>query len=292
MARKKLGKKDHQLVYSVVVALLILGLGYLATSNHLEDSNPFKQAAQLLTGKEEEVAIASNGSRSYDETPSQALAESVLTAKVRQKLGSQIEWTGAGSFIINGNKTALNADVSSLPYATNQTKTVRGRRVPVLANALLTKATRQYRNRNETGQGSNTYRPPGWHQLQDLSGVYDHAVDRGHLLGYALVGGLKGFDASTSNPDNIATQTAWSNQADSSQSRGQNYYESMVRRALDKHQKVRYRVRLIYDGDNLLASGSQIEAKSADGSLEFNVFIPNVQSGLTFDYKTGQVRKN
>lgn len=275
--KKKQEEKLFQSVLGLVLALiLITGANYF--SNHQQQGNR-KEAPNVQKTSMENIS-----------TPDQTLAQSVLTDQVRQELGGSIEWNNAGSFIINGNKTDLNVDVASQPYAQNQTKVVQGQLVPKIGNALLSKQTRQYKNREETGNGTTNWVPAGWHQVRHLAGDYNHAVDRGHLLAYSLVGGLKYYDASTSNPENIAVQTAWANQANSPSSTGQNFYETMIRKALDKKKRVRYRVTLIYaNPDDLIAAGSHLEAKSSDGSLEFNVFIPNVQKGIRLNYRTGEV---
>lgn len=56
----------------------------------------------------------------------------------------------------------------------------------------------------------------------------------------------------------------------------------------DNH--VLYRVTPVFDGDNLVASGVQMEAESVedDGAgVKFNVFCYNIQPGIGIDYATG-----
>lgn len=220
------------------------------------------------------------------ETPSAKLAKSVMTISMENQLGTSIiKYNNNGAFIINDNISTLNANVNSAPYATN---TLDSQKRAYDGEALLNKTTRQYQNRESTNNGASNWKPAGFIQRWNLGSTYSHAYDRGHLLGYALVGGLKGFDASEHNTKNIATQTAWANEARATNSTGQNYYEGLVRQALDKNKTVRYSVKDLYESKNAkVPSGAWIQAKSKDDSVNFNVFVPNVQSGLKINYNTG-----
>lgn len=188
-----------------------------------------------------------------------------------------------GSYVI-AKATTLNADVNSAPYATNKPNDKLGR--AVMGDALLNKSTRMYQSRDKTGN-AQTIKPVGFMNKR-INGTY--VYNRGHLLGYALVGGLHKFNASEANRQNIVTQTAWANQSQSTSAKGQNYYEGIVRKALDQNKTVRYRVTPVYNGNELVPRAMHMEAKSRDGKINFNVLVPNVQPKTTIAYTTGLAR--
>lgn len=280
-----MGRKRQVSVAGVVIALGVFALQQTV----LKDNN----GTQVTKTNYAQSSVKSDAKVNYgstsDEHPNESLASSVLTSNVVKQLGTNsVRFNGNGAFILNNNKTDLNAKVSSAPYVQLAEQDSLGR--AGAANALLTKASRQYQSRDQTGN-SRQMQPVGWHQLS-IGGNYKMLYNRGHSIGYALAGSVRGFDASEANPQNITAQTAWANQASNGNdsNTGQNYYETQVRRAQDNRKTVRYRVTPVYDGDNLVPSGSHLEAKSSDGSLEFNVFVPNVEPGVVIDYSTGYAK--
>lgn len=218
--------------------------------------------------------------------PSQARSDQAISP-IRKQFNS-LQFNGTGAYIINNNQSTLGTvKPYGRPWAQNTTSN--GGRA-VQGDAYLTRQARQYRNRNQTGNGASSWKPVGYHQQFNLPGKYRFAYNRGHLLGYALVGNIRGFNASESNQQNIATQTMWANQAQTADNTGQNYYEGLVRKALDQNKFVRYQVRDVYAGADLVPRATQIQAKSSDGTLNFNVLVPNTQNNLLINYATGNAQ--
>lgn len=76
--------------------------------------------------------------------------------------------------------------------------------------------------------------------------------------------------------------------------KGMKVFEDKVYNYLKENQtnQVLYRVTPYFDGSNELANGVNIEAYSIEdnGKLQFNVYVYNIQNGITIDYKTGESR--
>lgn len=120
--------------------------------------------------------------------------------------------------------------------------------------------------------------PSGW-----IRSEYDFIdggllYNRCHLIAYQLTG-------ENANEKNLITGTRYMNEE------GMNPFENMIGDYVrETGNKVLYRVTPIFEGDELVARGVQMEAWSIEDSGEgicFNVFCYNVQPGVEIDYATG-----
>ncbi|MBC1713810.1 DNA/RNA non-specific endonuclease [Listeria welshimeri] len=119
--------------------------------------------------------------------------------------------------------------------------------------------------------------PTGWKNKKTANGWL---YNRCHLIGFQLTG-------ENNNPKNLMTGTRSLNTP------GMLEYENQVASYLRKtNNHVRYRVTPIFKKDELLARGVQIEAQSIeDKSIQFNVYILNVESDIELDYQDGTSKK-
>lgn len=128
--------------------------------------------------------------------------------------------------------------------------------------------------RGEIGQ----IKPSGWQLVKYdfVDGKY--LYNRSHLIGYQLSG-------ENANEKNLITGTRYMNV------QGMLPFENMIAEYVkNTGNHVLYRVTPVFEGNNLVASGVQMEAKSVedDGAgVCFHVYVYNCQPGVTIDYANG-----
>ena len=199
----------------------------------------------------------------------------------------------------NINKVADYANISEVPEYTNQLYVTINNNMPYFnENEYILEPFEIYSNLDENGRCQVAYanicreimpndyedrenisdiKPSGWIQKK-FNGEY--LYNRCHLIAYQLAG-------ENANEKNLITGTRYFNVS------GMLPFENKVATYIEENENthVLYRVTPIFKDGNLLASGVEIEAFSIEDKgkgICFNVFIYNVQPGITLDYATGE----
>ena len=121
-------------------------------------------------------------------------------------------------------------------------------------------------------------KPSGWHTIKYdiVDGKY--LYNRCHLIGYQLTG-------ENANELNLITCTRSTNTK-----RMLEFENKVADYIKETNNHVLYRVTPIFEGENLLASGIQMEAYSIEDNgkgIKFNVYVYNVEDGIEIDYRNG-----
>ncbi|WP_420806040.1 DNA/RNA non-specific endonuclease [Companilactobacillus tucceti] len=183
---------------------------------------------------------------------------------------ANLDYTGTQEIVVNNNQPEFSDDDKSTANGAWQTYgDLDNLNRATSANALLNVSLMPTAKREGL-----TWNPTGWHNKKISSGWL---YNRSHLIGYQLTG-------QNNNPKNLMTGTRSLNSPE------MQAHEMDIAYYLKQSSNhfVRYRVTPIFRGDELLARGVQMEAQSiGDNEVQFNVYIFNVQSGVTLNYNDG-----
>lgn len=130
---------------------------------------------------------------------------------------------------------------------------------------------------NEEREEISSIIPTGWEQKKYYG---EYLYNRCHLIGWQL-------SAENTNEKNLITGTRYMN------TEGMLPFENKIADYIqvNRNNHILYRVTPIFEGDNKVASGVQMEAWSVEDNGEgicFNIYCYNVQPGIIIDYKTGE----
>ena len=180
---------------------------------------------------------------------------------------------------INNNIPYLNEDdYTTKPFETYSELDYLGRSGVAFANICTEIMPKEGEEREDIG---NIKDLSGWIQKRYDNIIKDkYLYNRCHLIGWQLSG-------ENANKENLFTGTRYLN------TEGMLPFENKIDDYIEKNENnhVLYRVTPIFEGNNLLATGVELEAWSVEDNGEgicFNVYCYNVQPGIVIDYATGE----
>lgn len=183
-------------------------------------------------------------------------------------------YSGKPFIAINGNKpNFIEADLTEKSFEKYSPLDSLKRCGTAFAN--VSKETMPKEKRGSIGQ----VKPSGWQtaKYDFVDGKY--LYNRCHLIGYQLT-------AENANEKNLITGTRYMNVD------GMLPFENMVADYIkETGNHVLYRVTPIYTGDNLVADGVEMEARSVEDDGDgicYHVFVYNEQPGVAIDHATGE----
>lgn len=280
---KKKQKRTIQIGAGILAALfIIIGIGALTE----KDDPTVPESSSQISASSEYTATPEPTVEPVSESPSEAAPsetpqpEPESTAPVNAEptpaaisLASIPTYSGSPYVEINGNVPGFtDSDLTTASFETYSPLDSLGR--CGVAYACIGTDLMPTEERGSIGQ----VKPSGWHTVKYDCVDGKYLYNRCHLIGYQLT-------AENANTKNLITGTRYLNVE------GMLPFENMVADYIkETGNHVLYRVTPVFEGDNLVASGVLMEAKSVeddgDGIL-FNVYCYNVQPDVTINYATG-----
>lgn len=237
---------------------------YQKKATKLEASN--KKLKKSIAKLQDQIASNQDYLSQHDQTQySNNNSQTASTADL-----ANLEYTGTQEIVVNNNNPNFSQEDMSTSNGAWQTYgDLDNLNRATAANAMLNASLMPSAKREGL-----TWSPTGWHNKRIGSGWL---YNRSHLIGYQLTG-------QNNNPKNLITGTRSLN---SPEMLAHEMDIAYYLKQSNSHY-IRYRVTPVFRNDELLARGVQMEAQSVgDDAVHFNVYIFNVQSGVTLNYADG-----
>lgn len=282
---KKKQNRSLAICAGVLVALfVIIGIGSLTEDKEPVADTPSTVSSSIFDTEEptpsmETAGMESISSESSEPEKTDPAEDTVPTEPVPVPSEATIDlasipaFSGSPYVAINDNVPSFDeSELTTTSFETYSSLDSLGRCGVAYANIGTDLMPTE--ERGSIGQ----VKPSGWHTVKYDCVDGKYLYNRCHLIGYQLT-------AENANTKNLITGTRYLNVD------GMLPFENMVADYIkETGNHVLYRVTPIFEGDNLVASGVQMEAMSVedngDGIL-FNVYCYNAQPGVGIDYATG-----